>query len=60
MPFYTLADLIGGWDQGELTLDEVIALWPNGDLPPEEVLRELLRAVLEQRLRLLELELLFG
>ena len=45
--YYTLADLLGHWERGELTLAEVLAQWPSEDKPSsnEELLRELLRAL---------------
>ena len=56
--YYTLGDLIGKWEQGELTLDEVLARWPDDDdaAPPDPIIRELLRMLLTQARRIAALE----
>ena len=53
---YTLADLLAHWERGELTLQELIAQWPYDDAINDELLRELLRALVGVLWRVMELE----
>lgn len=56
--YYTLADLLGHWERGELTLAEVLAQWPSENKPTtnEELLREMLRALVNLHRRVVALE----
>lgn len=56
----TLSDLLGHWERGELTLEEVLARWPHDGVPNEELLRELLRMIMRQARRLRVLEMKVG
>ena len=54
--FYTLADLLGHYDCGELTMEEVITRWSHDLKSAEELLRELLEVIVKHhhQLRLVE------
>lgn len=60
MEYHTLADLLSYWERGELTLAEVLAYWRRNDGPDtaenEELLRELLRALIGLERRMVALE----
>ena len=44
--FYTLRDLLAYWERGEMTLEEVITHWPHDYATSDELLRELLEALI--------------
>ena len=51
-----LADLLAQWERGEIRLEEVIARWPRKSATTDELLQELLRALVGVLWRVMELE----
>ena len=51
-----LADLLAHWERGEMRLEEVIARWPRKHATTDELLQELLRALVGVLWRVIELE----
>lgn len=54
--YYTLADPLVHWENGEFMLEEVIKRRTHNGLPPNELLRELLEILLKQQIQLRELK----
>ena len=51
-----LADLLAHWERGDMRLEEVLARWPRKSATTDELLQELLRALVGLMWRVMELE----
>ena len=56
MDSYTLADLLTQWQRGEMTLEELVAHWPYEGATTDELLQEIVRALIGLMWRVMELE----
>ena len=56
MDHMILADLLAQWGRGEMRLEEVLARWPRKSATTDELLQELLRALVGLMWRVMELE----